>query len=451
MAEYCAYDDRELQCAAWRASMTPEPPQLSERGYNKFLLRGAGKEWLLYLDLSDWATGMLDGARAVRSKLVSAVSMPSGGEHEDAVRTGWLMRTSEMTREGLMTYHMLHPSQGTGHYQLTAEEASLESLEAAELVLESERFNHMKHECRMDAAQTGGNNEEMQTPASSVSFDCETGLFTWTISGWRVQTSANGDIKKFIFASASPNHLEGSEDFEMRVLSQWDGGDAGADFALTRAFEMGVIFSGCGEWSTPAAVAASPRREPAATAATTEGRQLVITNKNCVLPGTNWCGPGQNPVTQNWCLDDYPGDWACRRHDACAKKEETFVQFIVNGCSCDKDLWDNRGDNSAWAAAQAVEALYNGQSPYPCIARTVFCEKYGWVAAGRRRRYGWWWFGISSWSKCDVWHYWDKYVGNITTYGYSSTSLGDLTSTASWTSCIANNGAQRLIENSWTC
>jgi len=429
-AEYCSYDTRGLECAAYETSRDPLPPALSESGFNKFLLIGGGETWLLYLDHSDWSRGSAVAPvdRKVRSKMVSGVGLDDGDARS---ASGAVIRVTESDGAGVVTYQMLHPAVLPERYNLTA---SGDWLGTAERVLESPDFESLKAECRQSATTRAVLEDVKQASPSSVAFDCEDGSYTWAVNGWRVQASADGVVKAFIFGSISDDGSgqggnNSTSSLRYRVLSHSDGGDARTNYRLSLAFEHGYIFKSC--------------------SASGEGKRSLrasarVRNLGSTLPGTNWCGPGQcgsdsANCKHNYCLDTFEGDWACRRHDACEKWDRDFLGLTVMACSCDKALFEKRGSGNALATS-LIAGAYAGHGVRPCISHESQCTAWGWVQAGRRRRWGWSYWGQTGKKPCDNWNYINKYDDpKIQDFGYSPQINGyDIQSTVSWPGCIDN-------------
>lgn len=287
----------------------------------------------------------------------------------------------------------------------------------AETVLESSLYENQKGEC---AKVTISGTDEKRTSDTNVAFDCDDGTYTWSIGGWRVQASADGSIRALVFSDARRNMSSNDEvtnSIRYRVLSITDGADARANFKLSRAFLQDSIFTGC-------------------TQATSPTRRLL---PNAVLPNTNWCGPGQCPACgDNYCLDSFSGDWACRRHDTCLKYS-AFFTFPIVACSCDQDLYDNTRGNDA--ASSIIGGIYGSSGPYPCIAREDTCADWGWVRSGRRRRWGWSYWGIIGSRACDKWNYVNKYTTRrrIHRFGYDTLPNGwQVESRQNWLNCKDN-------------
>jgi len=432
---FCAYSTRGLDCAAFRSSREPQPPRLSSSGFNKFVMMGSGRTWLLYLDLSDWApdSAVRPTARIARSKILD------GAVADMSKPTGATMRISESSGATMTTYLMMHPAMEPGKYNLSGDASGDSGLRLAEVVAESPGYQTMKGECQHGRGP--GQGESMPTSASSIAFDCDDGTFLWTVAGWRVATSADGTIKAFVFANASATEVVGGnkdEDddnsatsFHYRVLSFTDGGDERADFGLSRAFQEGSIFTGC--------VESNDTRRMSGRLLATSRRLLPA----AVLPNTNWCGPGTcgadiDGCRMNYCLDAYDGDWACRRHDACTKNAD-MLGIPILGCSCNRDLDVDRGSGPN---AVLIHSLFGSYGAIPCISHEKHCRTWGWVESGRRRRGGWSYFGVTGKRKCDDWNWCgDKYSdSNMQNFGYvRQINDYDLNSRSSWPNCQEQN------------
>eukprot|EP00928_Gymnodinium_smaydae_P031007 TRINITY_DN22902_c0_g1_i1.p1 TRINITY_DN22902_c0_g1~~TRINITY_DN22902_c0_g1_i1.p1 ORF type:complete len:748 (+),score=98.36 TRINITY_DN22902_c0_g1_i1:55-2244(+) len=420
-AAYCDYDTRGLECAAYESSRDPQPPQLSEYGLNRFLLAGGGSTWLLYLDLSDWdpRRDIPVARREVRSKLAQGV-LPDASVH-----TGSAIRVVESHGSKTWTYQFMHPSVNPEVYNMTPLTAVGDNLLLAEALLESAAFDSRKGECRELA--TGEAPDPPQASDVSIAFDCETGTYVWSVGGWRVSASADGEVKAFAFGdsrkSAEVEDDDSSSRLYFRVLAFSDGADSRANFKLNNAFNDGTIFLGC---------ASNGQRK-----SESSGRGLSLRHSlpGIRLPGTYWCGPGQDPRTDNFCLTDFGGDWACRRHDAC-RKFESLGPLPVLGCSCDRDLADACGRGPQ---ASLIRGLLGGNGVWPCIAHTETCQSWGWLPGGRRRRWGWRYWGITGEYECSNWNYVNKFSGKLTEWGYfPAMNNFSLDSQTSWPGCYPN-------------
>eukprot|EP00927_Polykrikos_kofoidii_P050868 TRINITY_DN44714_c0_g1_i1.p1 TRINITY_DN44714_c0_g1~~TRINITY_DN44714_c0_g1_i1.p1 ORF type:complete len:785 (+),score=64.06 TRINITY_DN44714_c0_g1_i1:70-2424(+) len=423
----CSFDTRGLECAAYSNSLNPRPPVLSGFGFNKFVLSDGVRSSLLYIDLSDWipSRGVALSKRVVRSKFADGVSV------DTSVRTGSVIRVTETQGTEAISYQMPHPSVVPGRYNMSVAVVGDKDgeISMAEAVLESSTYGEYKGECLRAHVATG--DDEIATSASSVAFDCEMGTFTWLVSGWRLQTLANGSVVAFVFANASGDVL-GSDDsaisFTLTVKAFIDGHRAEAG-QLSIAFRDGSLFSGCDAGTIGLANSTGP----------SSGRRLGY-----ILPGSNWCGPGQcladrDGCRDNYCLGSYDGDWACRRHDACAKSHDyAWGTFSVLACSCDRDLYENRGSGPN---AAVISSIYGGFGVLPCISHEKTCDQWGWVRSGRRRRWGWSYWGVVGHRTCEDWNYINKYDDpNIVDFGYRPQFQGhDVHSREDWHGCVPEN------------
>jgi len=166
--------------------------------------------------------------------------------------------------------------------------------------------------------------------------------------------------------------------------------------------------------------------------------------------GSNWCGPGHDPTTpcgDNYCLGSYDGDWACRRHDACSLVEYTSVFGLpVLACSCDEDLYVNRGSGlMAGIIAQVYGpwSFASGSHVRACIAKKGTRNCYKWSRPeGFSQQIYWQIFGSTSDyenEQCDVWSLSDKYDFPFENYGYKGVPLGrNLNSKENWAGCGTN-------------
>jgi len=304
-------------------------------------------------------------------------------------------------------------------------------------VLESAAFEGHKGGCRHFAASgTAAAGVQVERPSrATAAFDCDSGTFAWSIAGWRVLASPDGDIRAFVFGDDTDtgNGTEsgiraqppgqGADDhvdvrLQYRVLAHAHGSDARNHFRLNRAFAGGTIFARCAEAATRAA----------------GGRRLRFGESvpGVRLPGTNWCGPGQKPERDNFCLsEDFDGDWACRRHDACAKWDFLGPLPVV-GCSCDRDLHANRGTGFQ---ADLIHALYGDNGIWPCIAHEGECRRWGWKSS----RWGFSYWGVVSMYSCLSWNYVCKYSGQLTEWGYRKAMKSfNLNSSEDWPGCYPN-------------
>lgn len=304
----------------------------------------------------------------------------------------------------------------------------------AEALLESANHEDEKGECRRTSMPSVS--ESLQSAEVNLAFDCDSGTYMWSVGGWRITSSADGTIREFLFGNSSALDLPDDDDsaarMHYRVLSHTDGGNARTNFLLNRAFSEGWIFGGCDPGMPQTQAAGGPNLRSGSSSSNRSssgaGRRLGF-----ALGGTNWCGPGQDPSRDNFCLDDFDGDWACRRHDACPKTER-LGGFPVTGCSCDQDL--NR-DVGSGLNAIIIHGLYDEYGAWPCIAYTRTCSDWGWVEAGRRRRFGYSYWGVTGASDCSKWNYVNKYAGRLTHWGYESNS-NDLNSKQDWPGCTDN-------------
>merc|ERR1719284_1551699 len=75
-----------------------------------------------------------------------------------------------------------------------------------------------------------------------------------------------------------------------------------------------------------------------------------------------------------------------------------------------------------------------------CIAHEDTCRSWGWVKAGRRRRWGWSYWGVTGEKACDKWHYINRLSSRrrIQNWGYENTPGGDVQSQESWPGCTEN-------------
>lgn len=421
---YCEYDVRGLECAAYESSRNPVPPRLSEHGFNRLLLAGYDTTWLLYLDLSDWdpERAIPLEKRIVRSKIVEGVLLDMDDE------TGSALRVVEHHGADTFTYQMLHPAVSTGgnHSPAPVVEGGLDLVEA---LVESRGHEDQKGACQKESKHVPTDIKTI--PDVSIAFDCDTGTYMWTIAGWRVLASADGDIHEIVFANGTAPTGHDDDDsktnLRYRVLSFTDGGSPRSNYKLFSAFADGSIFLGCG-MSDPIGT------NPSLRSSSSGARRLGL---GFTLSGSNWCGKGQDPRTDNFCLGEYDGDWACRRHDACIKVSRVGI-VPINGCSCDRDLDENRGSDSQ---ARIIHTLFSPNGIYPCVAHVEECNDWGWVPAGRRRRLGYSYFGIIGSRGCENWNYINKFSGQLTEWGYHDVAQGqDLNSRAGWPGCEDNTG-----------
>lgn len=334
---------------------------------------------------------------------------------------------TESISDRVFSYHLVHPSVMPKAYSLSSQAG--DGLTEAEAVLESADFGSRKADCQQSALEGQFSESEHQTSQKSVSFNCDDGVYVWMVSGWRVEASADGTIHAFIFGNSSAEEVVEDDDNETssmryRVVAMADGGNPRQNYLLSSAFASGSIFQGC---STEQSVAAgSPRR------------------LGVQLPGTNWCGMGQCgcfPQGDNYCLGEFEGDWACRRHDSC-QHYNRWSGVPVAACSCDADLWANSGSGIGPAKA-AIAAAYHPHSPWPCVSHHTTCRSWGWKEHGRRRRWGWSSWGVVGTRPCENWNYggnWNKYNDPyIHNYGYLPQANGfDINSRESWQGCIDN-------------
>jgi len=454
---YCAYDTRGLECAAFEASREPAPPRLDPQGFNRFLLAGAGSTWLLYLDLSDFdaARGVAPPGRRVRAKLAEGVLVDAADE------TGSSIRITESHGDEVWAYEMMHPAVDPRIYNMSLSPGGGGGLDMAEALLQSPDFDGRKGSCRRfpssssSSSPQGGapGGEAARPPEASVTFDCETGTYVWSIGGWRVLASPDGEPRAFIFSSANATAAaatpsvsdidddgddEKSRLVQYRVLAHAHGSDARAHFALSRAFARGpsAVFGGCAAAAAPPPSGGGRRLQTFGNGGPLPGIRL---------PGTFWCGPGQDPKSDNFCLSsDFEGDWACRRHDSCAKLD-WMGALPINGCSCDIDLDAARGSGPQ---AALIHGLFGDRGVWPCVAHLDRCRQWGWVESGRRRRAGWSYWGVVSEYDCSNWNYINKHGGQLADWGYNPAVQGnDLNSREDWPGCYPNE--RDLPKSEW--
>lgn len=416
-AALCDYNTRGLECAAYLSSTEPKPPQLSTSGLNRILMSGSNELWLLYLDFSDWHphSGVSKGLRKVKSKLVSGVGVQADETSEKE------MRVTENLGSSTFLYQMAHPAVDPIWYNVSALSSADQGLGFAEKVLESADYDMHKGGCQKDQSE-GGEEEVTVTPAR-VDFNCDDGTFTWSVAGWRIRASSDGRVQALVFANVTSD-----DSFTFRVLSIADGGDRRSNYLLSKAFQDGAIFRGC----------PVQQHLPKNTSRHLQTSDLF---GGRVLPDSNWCGPGQcaadvDGCRDNYCLDKYDGDWACRRHDACAKYNFVFG-VAISACSCNKDLYDGRGTGNN---ALTIARIFGPNSFYPCIQYEEPCARWGYVSSGSQQTSKY--FGITQSSTCDVYNYrrTNKYTGvRIENFGYRPQVNGySVHSRENWPGCVDN-------------
>jgi len=427
-AALCEYDTRGLECAAYATASSPQAPKLSTQGLNKLLLLASDGLWLLYLDFSDWTqdVGVAKTQRRVRSKLASGVTL------DPAMLTGTEIRVTENLGSSMFTYQMMHPAVLPSMYNMSNVSIMDQGLALAEEVLESAAYDLHKGDCRDEDMH---DEEEQAVVAANVGFNCEDGTFTWSVAGWRVRAAADGSLKTLEFANTPTNDGMGDSEVEVlsfRVLSVIDASNEQGNYLLRQRFQNGDIFRGCEDQVQRPLIDGSRRLAQ------------KNTSGHFVLAGTNWCGVGQcgtdkEGCRHNYCLDHFDGDWACRKHDACAKSSK-LRGITVNACSCDRDLVENRGTGHI---AALIESAFGDNGVWPCISHERTCRKWGWV------RKGWvsYW-GVTGHSTCEDWNYIGKFADpRLQEFGYSPQIKGfSVDSRTNWSRCVDNTEDPELVD-----
>jgi hypothetical protein len=180
---------------------------------------------------------------------------------------------------------------------------------------------------------------------------------------------------------------------------------------LVRQFECdtGEVTEGCSETGRPdvdqTCYAQFTMIQPPENSAEYTDNGLVA------LHGTNWCGPGDEAT------DTIPpahcNDAACRRHDHCDNGGVTGHTSSTLLCGCDKRIYDSTSDAVDRSSNAAINAVFWGYTPWPCLGYDNVCTKreWGWHGTWAYHyacvQYRWQW----------THRYWNKYSGG-TDEGY---------------------------------